>query len=63
MHMVLVFVPFETPVVDLESGAGTPLNGPLRSQICFLALEFATVAFKIHLGAKNPYEVKRRNTF
>ena len=63
MRMLLVFVPFETPVVDLGSG-GTPLNGP----ICFLVLlnlrlSLRKTTFNIHLGAKNPYEVKRRNTF
>lgn len=62
IRMLLVFVPFETPVVDLESG-GAPLNGP----ICFLVLEFAIFIAKHYIqhssGAKNPYEVKRTNTF
>ena len=53
MCMVLVFVSFETPVVDLGSG-GTPLNGP----ICFLALEFATFIAKDYIqyssGSQKP---------
>ena len=44
IRMLLVFVPFETPVVDLGSG-GTPLNGP----ICLLVLEFATFIAKDYI--------------
>ena len=53
MRMLLVFVPFETPVVDLGS-RGTPLNGP----ICFLVLEFATFIAKDYIqhssGSQKP---------